>query len=205
MSLFLLIALYCPGILQGGVMNDQQPKGACESDRKTDNCSSTDFCFIHSNSLTQDGYLFGHCCPRLPPGSTGRMTTACPTVPSPGLRCPTKTDPGRCTGANDCYDDIPDRLEIPTFWPCKIDIRYYLRYHLSPNKSCCPIACPDEGRNNQASIAGTGRCFVRKTYGDICEYTAECPNDARCRPSPRSPSKNITLFINLKPHNMQGH
>jgi hypothetical protein len=162
--------LYCPRV--DGVDPTTDEKKSCEvgydleggirKPRNDANCSDAEFCFVHSASFTTEGYLFGHCCPKLTPGSSSRIDPICPTTPAPkpDLTCGLDTTTGTCDadGLHTCNQTIIDNSDV---------------------KSCCPVSCPDESGFLQIAIDGTGRCFSMKNEGDLCEYTAQCEG-GRC-------------------------
>jgi len=154
--------LYCPNF----VGMDKLPalKLPCESGYTLDNagnvvpddtdhnCTKSEFCFIHSTSRTESGYLFGHCCPK---SLDAKYEPACPTTPKSSLFCGSRTDPDTCSldKKDICNETIIDKSLV---------------------KTCCPDSCPDEHGMLQINIEGTGRCFVLKQHDEVCEYTAQC-------------------------------
>jgi len=162
--------LYCPSL--DGVDPRNLQKLPCEVGydlvggiripKTDDNCTNTEFCFVHSAAFTKDGYLFGHCCPKLPPGLSSILST-CPTTPPP--------KPNLTCGLGSTSTDTCDSDRLHTCNQTIIDN--------SDTKSCCPVSCPDEIGFLQIAIEGTGRCFSMKKKGEICEYTAQCEG-GRC-------------------------
>jgi len=152
--------LYCPNF----VGMDKLPalKLPCESgyniidgnvvpDDLDNNCTKTEFCFIHSTSRTDAGYLFGHCCPK---SLDAKYEPACPTTPKSSFICG-RTDLDMCpfNTKDICNQTIIDN---------------------GSTKTCCPQVCPDEKSFQQIAIEGTGRCFGMKKHDEVCEYTAQC-------------------------------
>jgi len=171
--------LYCPSV--DGVDPKDLLKLPCEvgyyldggirkPEKDNHNCTDTEFCFVHSATFTKEGYLFGHCCPKLTPGSSTTVESTCPTTPppKPDLIC----RKGFATSGNGIATNTCDSDGLHTCNQTIIDN--------SDVKSCCPVSCPDESGFLQIAIEGTGGCFSMKKEHELCIYTAQCEGGSRC-------------------------